>query len=266
MEKSHHPVFAAIPAALAALAYSLTCLAYAWRFNRFSCKTFSFLWEENGLSEKFAGNIESTMIGLLLVSAVCIWIPRIRWIALIGATVMLSEMLSETFMPSAKYPMLYWAEWSLRYSTPLIAILLFQMTDKGKLWSIRLMRLAIAMVFVGHGIKALYADPRFIDYLLVTFRRIGVKVSEDQAVTLLLIIGTLDILLAAHLLFRKLDRNRGVLIWITAWGLITAFSRVTYGGIGNWHEVLIRSSHFLIPIALLVAYRIGPTKRPERST
>lgn len=255
MGKTQLPILTSLPAALAAFACTLTYLTYAWRFNRYSCKTFSFLWEENGLSEELAGNVETTMIGLLLISAVCIWIPKIRWIALFGAFVMLSEMYSETFTTSAKYPFLYWTEWALRYSTPLIVILFFQTSEKGKLWSACIMRLAIAAVFTGHGIKALYADPRFIDYLLVTFRRIGMETQEPFAVTLLLLIGTVDILLAALILFRKPKRNHGVLIWIATWGAITALARVTYGGTGNWHEVLIRSSHFLVPIALLITYR-----------
>lgn len=257
MGNAKRPGLEAFLPALPALAFTLTCLAYAWRFNRYSCKTFSFLWEENGMSETFAGQVEGVMILLLLLSAVCIWIKPARWLSLAGAAVMISEMLSETFMPSAKYPMLYWGEWTLRYCAPLIAILLFQATDKSKAWGDRIMRLSIVLVFAMHGIKALFTDPKFIDYLLVALRRIGVGMEEAHAAGLLHIIGAVDILLAAHLLFFKPERNRMVLIWIAAWGAITALARITYGGFGNWHEVLIRSSHFLVPIALLISYRIA---------
>ena len=172
---------------------------------------------------------------------------------------MLSEMLSETFMPSAKYPMLYWAEWALRYTSPLIAILLFQGSDKFRLWAEWLMRIAIATAFAGHGMKALYAEPQFIDFILVTCRHLSVDLGEEAAVWLLRFIGSVDLFLAAHLLFLKPARNHKALLWIAVWGAITAFSRITYGGSGNWHEVLIRSTHFLIPITLMISYK---TRKP----
>jgi len=238
---------------LLAVAYSLTCLAYAWRFNRFSNKTFALLWEENGQSETLAGRVVFSMIVLLVLSAVFIWIKKMRWFALAGAWVMLVEMLAETLMTSAKYPGLYWGEWALRCLTPVAALLLFQSSDKSKVWADRIMRIAIALTFAAHGIKALLADPQFVDFLLVFFRRIGMEsVSEAQALTLLHMVGTIDLILAAHLLFFKLERNRMVLWWMAGWGVITAFARITYGGPGNWHEVLIRTSHCLVPIALLL--------------
>ncbi|MCF7973537.1 MAG: hypothetical protein K9N55_06960 [Phycisphaerae bacterium] len=242
---------------LLALTWTLTCLAYAWRFNRFSCKTFSFLWEENGQSDVFAGRIETIMIALLLLSAGCIWIKKMRWFALAGAVVMISEAVSETCMPSAKYPGLYWAEWSLRYATVPAAILLFQSWEKARVWSCRIMRVAIAITFLAHGVKALLGDPQFIDYLLVFFRRIGAgSLGEPQALTLLNMIGTVDLLLAAHLLFVKLERNQMVLAWMAAWGAVTALARVTYGGWSSWHEVLIRTSHFVVPVVLLLLVRV----------
>jgi hypothetical protein len=244
---------------LLAVAYSLTCLAYAWRFNRFSNKTFALLWEENGQSETLAGRVVFSMIALLVLSAVFIWIKKMRWFALLGALVMLVEMLAETLMTSAKYPGLYWGEWALRYLTPVAALYLFQSSDKSRVWAGRVMRIAIALTFAAHGIKALLADPQFVDYLLVFFRRIGMEsVSEPQALILLHMVGTIDLILAAHLLFFKPERNRMVLWWMAGWGLITAFARITYGGSGNWHEVLIRTSHCLVPVALLLLNRRGP--------
>ena len=197
------------------------------------------------------------MILGLLVSALAIWIPKLRWLSLLGIAVLLSEMIAETTMPSSKYPLLYWAEWALRYTTPLIAIMLFQGSGPSLSWGARLMRFAIALVFVDHGAKALLAEPQFIDYLIATFRRIGISVAETQSVIVLRVIGVADILLAVHLLILKPERNRAVLIWIAIWGAVTAFARITYGGVGNWHEVLIRSSHFVIPITLLINDRLA---------
>jgi hypothetical protein len=264
MGDQHTPPAGRLPPYLLAAAYTLTCLAYAWRFNRFSCKTFSFLWEENGMSEAFAGRVEGVMILLLLVAAGSIWIRKIRGIALLGIIPMLFEMGSETFMPSAKYPLLYWAEWALRYTTPIGAILLFNPTEKKRLWGIRLLQISIALVFAAHGMKALLADPAFIDYLLVFFRRIGVgAVSEERVLTLVHFIGTLDLVLAAHLLFLKLERNRAVLIWMAVWGAITAFSRMSYGGWGNGHEVLIRTTHCMGPLVLWLLIRTQPSEEAE---
>ena len=42
---------------------------------------------------------------------------------------------------------------------------------------------------------------------------------------------------------------------MAAWGAITAFSRVTYGGWGNWHELMIRTSHLLVPMVLYLMHQ-----------
>ena len=187
--------------ALLAAAYSATCLGYAWRFHQFSCKTFSFLWGNHGYTVAFAGNVERAMVVLFLLSAVCIWIRPVRWLALLGAGAMLVEMLSETFVPSAKYPMIYWAEWALRYSVPVAALLLFKSGKVCEEWSVRIMRVAIVLVFSAHGIKALLAEPQFLDFLLVSSRRLGWGMSEGQSLMLLHMIGTVDLIVAGHLLF-----------------------------------------------------------------
>jgi|GEM_PF-1076866 len=235
-----------------AIAHTLTCLGYAWRINRFSCKTFSLLWEDHGFSEAFAGRIENALIIMLLIAAVCIWVRSLRWFALVGIVAMMAEMFSATFAAGAKYPLLYWAEWMMRLTTPLVAVYLLRLNDRSFKWSIWIMRMAIALTFGAHGIKALLADPYFTDLLLVYSHRIGLDlVTQDGAVLMLHIIGTVDLLLAAHLVFFKPERNRMVLVWMAVWGLVTALSRLTYGGMGNWHEVVIRTSHFLMPATLL---------------
>ena len=253
MQNSEPDTFKCRMAHLLMLAFSCTCLAYAWRINRYSCKTFSWLWSDNGFSDQTAGWVENGMILMLLIGAATAWIRRIRMTALVGILPMIFEFLAETFMTSAKYPLLYWAEWALRYSTPLAALLLFSTRKKAETWGIMTLRLATALVFASHGIKALLADPRFIDYILVFLRRAGLAGTyEAQALTVVHIIGTIDLLLALHLIILKLPRNRMVLTWMAAWGFTTAFARIMYGGWGNWHEVLIRTTHFISPMVLLL--------------
>ncbi|MDZ8120267.1 hypothetical protein [Pontiella agarivorans] len=262
----HHQKTAAFrhaPPHLLAAAYTLTCLVYAWRFNRYSSKTFSFLWEENGISEAGAGRVETAMILLLLFSAGCIWSGKLRNLSLLGIIPMFFEMLSETFMPSAKYPLLYWAEWALRYTVPAAAIILLNPSERNRAWSMGLLRISIALTFAAHGIKALLSDPHFLDFLLVFLRRINVQtVNEEWMLHAVHLIGIFDLCLAAHLLFFKLERNRAVLIWMATWGAITALARITYGGWGNWHEVCIRSAHSIGPITLLLLISI---RRSETS-
>lgn len=72
---------------------------------------------------------------------------------------------------------------------------------------------------------------------------------------LLQIIGISDICLAGLLLWPKSSWIRWVLVPVAAWGAVTAFSRITYGGWGNGYELLTRSSHVLVPVALLFALR-----------
>lgn len=43
--------------------------------------------------------------------------------------------------------------------------------------------------------------------------------------------------------------------WLAVYGLTTAFARITYGGAGNGFEVLVRSAHFLVPVALWIDLR-----------
>jgi len=251
MEKISGISLARLAQVLAGLACSSTCLGYAWRFSHFSNQTFSLLWGELGVSERLAEWVVWVMVVLLLFSALCIWIKPVRGMALGGAAVLLVEMMAQTVLPSAKYPSLYWAEWALRYTAPGVAILLFNTSSVFRIWGARIIQLALILVFAAHGLVALSGDPRFIDYLLVSLGRIGIStLTEAQVVIFLNVIGALDLVAATLLIFLKSERRNVVLIWMAGWGAITAFSRITYGGFGNGHEVFIRASHFLLPLAL----------------
>ncbi|MBK1879852.1 hypothetical protein [Pelagicoccus mobilis] len=237
------------------LSFSLTCIAYAWGIYNYSCKVFSYLWAELECAESLADTVESLMIGGLLLSAVCVWFERLRWFALLGMIALVIEMLAETLVPSAKYPYLYWAEWMLRYSTPVVLIMLLGSRQWSRRGGVLLMRVAVACVFAAHGMKALYSDPQFLDLILVTARKVGFVMSESAATGVVHLIGATDLLFAGIALFAKSKRLSWVLWALAAWGIITALSRVSYGGVGNWYEVFARSSHCLVPIALWLHLR-----------
>jgi hypothetical protein len=61
------------------------------------------------------------------------------------------------------------------------------------------------------------------------------------------IIGLIDFAVALALLFRPL---RVVLLWAAFWGLVTALSRMTAYGASQYPELLVRFTHFLVPLAL----------------
>ena len=243
-------------------AVTITCLGYVYQFNTYSNKTFSLLWGVMGYSEQFAEVATGTMIVLLLLSAGCIWIRQTRYLALSAVAVYLVEVMSQSFLPAAQFPFVYPFEWALRYVTPVAAVLLYSKSERCHKSAYMIMKVAISVTFAAHGVKALAGYATFIDYLLVFFNKIGFEnLTEKSALMVLHMIGTIDIFLAQHLLFFKKSRTKYVIMWMAVWGLITALSRVVYGGFESYHEVLIRSTHFLTPLAYALMLNI---KRPKK--
>jgi len=179
------------------------------------------------------------------------------------------------------------SEWTilahcLRYSTPLALILLciFPCLKKSTSWrtspAVFILRLATAAVFFSHGLLCLKGDGRFIDYIIGTGRHLaGLNIAESSALAAMQIIGWVDMILAGALLLlphpiflprrlfptpkpNSILRHHlipSILIWMAFWGFITALSRMTALGFkegrSEYYEVLLRSSHYLAPIALL---------------
>lgn len=114
--------------------------------------------------------------------------------------------------------------------------------------------IATSATFAAHGYKAIQLYGTFVDYLLLS-RPFGFSLVTEQrtAETMLWIIGWIDIGLAIGLLATK---SPWAALYMAAWGLLTAFSRITAGGIDAWPEVLIRAANAGAPLTLFFLFRM----------
>ena len=103
-----------------------------------------------------------------------------------------------------------------------------------------ILRIGLFVNFFVHGIFALIAKQSWISY----FTSVGF--SESVAVTLLPLIGIMDIVVAIFILFKPF---KIILVWATAWAFITALIR-PLSGESIW-EFIERSSNWIVPLALL---------------
>ncbi|MCX7616261.1 MAG: hypothetical protein N2Z68_02625 [Patescibacteria group bacterium] len=104
-----------------------------------------------------------------------------------------------------------------------------------------ILRIAIAGEFVGHGALALQTKKGFIP--LIT----GWGFSQDFAIAVLPIIGAIDLLLAISVIIKPM---RGVLLWMTLWGFLTALAR-PIAGEPIW-DFVERWANWGAPLALLL--------------
>lgn len=103
-----------------------------------------------------------------------------------------------------------------------------------------ILRIGIAGEFIGHGIFALNLKQGWIPY----FTSIGI--SESTALTLLPLIGIMDILVAIIVLISPF---KIILAWASFWGFITALIR-PISGEPIW-DFVERWANWAAPLALL---------------
>ena len=143
---------------------------------------------------------------------------------------------------------------ALRYSTPLALVPLVwtrRIAPAGR-WRAAtaswILRSAVAIVFLIHGLEAIWLHPGFIDLIIGSARNaLGLAVTEATAAQILRVIGIVDIVVAGLILVRPWKPLLG---WICFWGLITALARPLAYGVGAYPEVLLRSSHILAAVAI----------------
>src|SRR5690242_19991657 len=105
-------------------------------------------------------------------------------------------------------------------------------------WLDPLFRLACGCEFVGHGAFGLLVKPAWLPYLSFW------HLDESRARFLMPVVGVVDITLGLLVLIQP---RRGLLAWMSFWGLITAVMRPLTGE-SVW-EALDRSANFLVPFA-----------------
>ena len=103
------------------------------------------------------------------------------------------------------------------------------------------LRIACAMCFIGHGAFGIITKEIWTNYFGVF------GISHDLSFQLMPFVGTVDILFGLIILFYPL---RVVLLWLVAWGAVTAFLRPLSGE--PFAEFLERAGNFGAPLALLI--------------
>jgi len=148
-------------------------------------------------------------------------------------------------------------EYTIQFMSPVILyMLLFTSIELKKIRLIAL--IAIALTFICHGLYAIGYYPRPGIFITMTLNTL--PISEPIAHMMLKIAGILDFALALAIFIPRI--SYAALIYAFIWGGLTALARLT----GNFHidflwnsfdqwtwEVLIRLSHALIPLFVIIA-------------
>lgn len=195
---------------------------------------------------------------LLAIGATLLVYPTAPAAAIVGIAV-LAEVTASYRAGGYNFSSMAHVSQAMRYLAPFALIPLGAMPRRwpDAAWRYQacawIMRVGIALVFIAHGIQALEKNPHFIDLIIgSTNRWLGHRPTEAQAVAILIPIGIMDVVVGALLL---VGRWRPMLYEMALWGLITALSRITATGPLSYPEVLLRASHFLIPLAIV---QLGP--------
>lgn len=268
-------------------AVAVQCLAFAWQLGHVEQSAlFGWLWGQQdvgglGLAESTAAAIQTTVAWLLLASAVVvIWRPfsvvlgfvlvfqlttaAAMWQKSEGFQVRLdwlgdSPWYETAFAIAGLFP---FAAQAARIAAPLVLLLVERtrcadVCPAGNSSSAEwIARIAIAATFGAHGLEALQQNPDFIDLLIHSFENLGTgRMSEAAAGTLLYAIGVVDIVVAVAMVA---VRSRAIAGYMAFWGLITAASRIVCFGLERgWPGFAERSSHFALPLVLLLCWHLA---------
>lgn len=105
------------------------------------------------------------------------------------------------------------------------------------------LRIAVAGEFLGHGVFALQGKEGWFKY----FDAFGIT-NTDTILTILLIVGIMDIALAVLVLVKPI---RIAILWMALWGLWTALIRWPLGPDPIW-DFFERWANWGAPLALLL--------------
>ncbi len=150
-------------------------------------------------------------------------------------------------------------EYTIQWSTPIFLILFLKYQNDSRFpnSTIFLLKVVIAMTFIGHGLYAFGVYPipgNFVQMCLDVF-----PLDDFQAKVFLKTVGVLDFLAVALLFVPKFER---VGIWYCIiWGFLTAFARIVanfdldipFVSLHQWlWETIVRLPHGGIPLLLLL--------------
>lgn len=118
-----------------------------------------------------------------------------------------------------------------------------------------LLRAGVAGEFAGHGLLAVGGKADWTKWISLML-----QVNASTAHTLLLLIGTFDLIVALIVLVKPV---RPVLLWAAFWGFWTALVRPLVALLGvtgiGWLDFVERSANWAAPLALYYFYK---TEKP----
>lgn len=221
-----------------------------------------------GMYESLIGlALVSVGIGLLFgIYRGCRWCELLSWMSWICLPLVVvyfftTACLHWTSDPTNPFKQGSLLNHAVRYCAPFVLVLWigFVAQQKGsqlpEIWC-WVLRIAAAATFIGHGLNALRGSPAHVALIQLTGQNLfSYTLREDIILQWLRSIGTMDILLAVTLLFRKW---KAVAMWMAVWGLVTAASRLTaYGVEKGWSLTAIRIGNGGVPFVVWWIWKYG---------
>jgi len=148
-------------------------------------------------------------------------------------------------------------EYSLQFSVPFFLLIYW----KHRQWNTALlngMKVAIALVFISHGLFAIGFYPRPGYFVEMVMNVVGLN--QRQAIQFLNIAGILDFVVSIAI-FLPHRLAKPALFYMVFWGFCTTMARIAANfypelwqyTLSRWvHESLFRFPHFLIPLLVLI--------------
>ena len=222
----------------------------------------SVLWHDLGWSEAAFTRVDLVAGYLLYATAAAVLlVPRGRWLArgVMPAVVWLCLVPLATLRIGGDFGYMLAPFNQGNRVAGLLALALFATHRPGApnaARAVALLRIGGAAVFLGHGTEALFQNPHFIDYLIVTLDRgLGVALVERQAHAVLYGIGAVDVVVAVSV-WR--GPHRLALGWACVWGFATAAMRLVYfGPAGGAPHAAVRALNGGGELVLLMCLQAG---------
>ena len=222
--------------------------------------------------ESTALAVQQVVGWLVLVTAGWVlWRPHVVALALLvllqtAITVAMWQLadgysLQASWAPPQLLALFPFATQLARIAAPLGLLLLHNQNERSLQQNRRIsgtmqaLRWSVAIVFVAHGIEAWQLNPKFVDLMINSDQRLlGIGISEATAEQTLAVVGVVDLLIAIICLS---VRWPPALWWMALWGGLTAMSRLAANGWEmSWHEVLTRTPHFGVPLAVVLWWHL----------
>lgn len=210
-----------------------------------------------GTSPYIANIIPALMGAAFLVLAVLVlWkpTPKVIWSTF---TLILLLTVLKTFQGNGFASSLAIPSRATRFLAP-VALLMLMEWRKDRSTSfmatLNIMRIALALTFVGHGVKVLFHGKSYFHLLGSSqVNLLGTQIfSPEVTVFLLDSIAVLDITVAILVL---VTRWQALPLYMAAWTFITATSRVTANGLVAWDDIPIRGAYYGTAIAIFLLYQ-----------